>query len=404
MRRVGFALGLLSTALSAQGPCNSTTPMSKASVVSAGIGLGLDLLKIQPESQTALLAPAVIESMLLALQQGSLGRTRRELFQVIPSNVSTEALGCLLHEWSQPGTTPNEPSSGLRIELSGRIWVRPGVDLQKDFQEELTERLQWSAEAADFSQPGARQAINSWVAKQTGGKVAELFTERMVGPTTQLVLASTALFRGKWALPFDSSATRPGSFQTTRGESVPAQMMQLEAFLPYAKRPGEQIVLLPIQGQEQRWALMIVLPNRDSAHELAAKLESGAWSQWLASTQSRFISLTFPRLKLQQRVNLVDDLEKLGVRTLFTPEADLSGISSTPGLYVGAAATEAVLEVNETGLLAAAGAGAAIRTLALREPPERTEVVVDRPFLFAIVDRLTGALLFVGRCEEPGVS
>lgn len=402
-----LALGLMAVTPGAHGvgpddACERLPPMNTAGAVSAGIGIGLDLLRIQQQEQSALLSPVVVETLLTALQEGAAGVTRRELFQVLPSNISPKAIGCLLEEWQKPGTTPNEPATGLQIALAGKLWARQGVELQPDYVSLLTQDLLWQQQVMDFSSADALAQLNQWVAAQTGEAVSSLFTPKMVDANTQLVLASTARLKGKWALPFDTSETQLGSFRLSDGKEVQAQMMKLEAFLPYAERPEERIVLLPIQGQEQRWALMVVLPTKGSAYELAKNLHSSSWSQWLASAQSKYVKLTFPRLELRQRIDLVEELQKLGVKQLFTPQADLSEMADVPGLYVGAAITEAVMEVNEVGLQASAAAGAAIRTLAMREPPTAEEVIVDRPFLYAIVDRRTGALLFIGRCEQPG--
>jgi serpin B len=403
-----LAVGLLvaTPSVHSVGPddtCARQPPMNTAGAVSAGIGIGLDLMRIQPEEENALLSPVVVETLLTALQEGATGSTRRELFQLLPSNISPKALGCLLEEWQKPGTTPNEPATGLKIALAGKLWARQGVELKPDYTKLLTQDLLWTQQVMDFTAADALDQLNTWVASQTGEAVSSLFTPKMVNGNTQLVLASTARLKGKWALPFDSSKTQLGTFHRANGEQTQAQMMELEAFLPYAERPQERIVLLPIQGQEQRWALMVVLPTKGTAYELAKNLHSSSWSQWLASAQPKYVKLTFPRLELRQRIDLVDELQKLGVKQLFTPQAELSEMADVPGLYVGAAITEAVMEVNELGLQASAAAGAAIRTLALREPPTAEEVVVDRPFLYAIVDRRTGALLFIGRCEYPGV-
>jgi serpin B len=404
MRRLGWALGLLAGSLRAEGACREVAAVERAATVSAGIAVGLDLLRIQPVQTGALLSPIVVQGVLVALEEGALGATRRELLQVLPGNVSARAFGCLTKEWQLPGTTPKEGAPGLSVRLSGSLWVQDGLGIKPDYRRMIAEDLHWHEQAIDFTVGNAHQEINSWVARATEDKIPQLFTDRMIDRQTRLVMAATAYFKGKWSLPFDGGLTRPGSFYQEDGRAVEAQLMSVEAFFPYAQSEHEQVILLPIQGQEQRWALMVVLPSGETTASLIERLESGSWSQWLASTQSRFVNLTFPRLKLRQRIDLVEALEQLGVRKLFTPEADLGNLSDAPDLYVGAAVSEAVLEVNETGLEAAAAAGAAIRTLSYRIPPEKVSMVVDRPFLLAIVDRMTGALLFVGHCQSPGTS
>jgi serine protease inhibitor len=404
MRQLGWALGLLIGTLRAEGGCREVSSLAQAASVSAGIAVGLDILRIQPSQSNALLSPVVVEGVLIALEEGALGSTKRELLQVLPSNVSAQAFGCMTQEWEMPGTTPKEGAPGLSVRLSGSVWVQEGILLKPDFQRVVRDDLHWHEQAIDFRLDSARGTINSWIARATENKIPELFADRMIDRQTRLVMAATAYFKGKWSLPFDAALTKAGPFRQGDGHDVTAQYMTVEAYFPYADNQKEQVILLPIQGQDQRWALMVVLPREGVTLSWLENLESGDWSQWLASTQPRFVNLTFPRLKIRQRIDLEEALKQLGVTELFSPQADLGNLSDDSELFVGAAVSEAVLEVNEMGLEAAAAAGVAIRTLSYRLPPETISMVVDRPFLLAIVDRLTGALLFVGHCQNPGTS
>jgi serpin B len=60
------------------------------------------------------------------------------------------------------------------------------------------------------------------------------------------------------------------------------------------------------------------------------------------------------------------------------------------------------LSLDEKGTEAAAATAVAMVTAsAVREKPKPIEVRVDRPFLFAIQHRASGACLFLGRLSDP---
>ena len=118
------------------------------------------------------------------------------------------------------------------------------------------------------------------------------------------------------------------------------------------------------------------------------------------------LNLRVPRFSTRTGVDLKQRLMDLGVRDAFTPEAaDLTGIvdptsSGEAGLFVSTAIHEAWVSVDEEGTEAAAATlfGADTGGGPPVDPPR---VHVDRPFLWFIRDRQTGAILFSGFVSDP---
>ena len=81
--------------------------------------------------------------------------------------------------------------------------------------------------------------------------------------------------------------------------------------------------------------------------------------------------------------------------------ADFSGILEGGGIHVGDVLHQAVISVDETGTEAAAATAVEFDTDTDTDT-EPTPVVIDRPFEYAIMDRQTGAVLFLGRVVDPG--
>jgi serine protease inhibitor len=111
------------------------------------------------------------------------------------------------------------------------------------------------------------------------------------------------------------------------------------------------------------------------------------------------VSLRLPKLSLNLQAELTPVLNTLGVRTVFTNDADLSGISDDP-LAVQAVLHETVLKLDEQGLEGAAATAVMMRVLSFN-PQEPVEVVVDRPFLLLVRHTRTGAVYFSARVTDP---
>ncbi len=101
-------------------------------------------------------------------------------------------------------------------------------------------------------------------------------------------------------------------------------------------------------------------------------------------------------------------INALGMKSAFDQppgSANFDGIAPRrPNDYlsISAAFHKTFLELDEKGTEAAAATAVAmLPASAVREKPKPTEVRVNRPFLFAIQHRASGACLFLGRMSDP---
>jgi serpin B len=162
---------------------------------------------------------------------------------------------------------------------------------------------------------------------------------------------------------------------------------------------GYQAVLLPYVGA--RLAMAVVLPDGPLAGLRRVLADGGSLRGLLAGAAGHQVTLAMPRFRLEASVNLIPVLERLGVREAFGDDADFSGITEAARLKVGAIAHKAYIDVDEHGTEAAAATAAVMTMLAAMRPPPPVTIVVDRPFLFAIIETATGLPLFLGQVTHP---
>ena len=123
--------------------------------------------------------------------------------------------------------------------------------------------------------------------------------------------------------------------------------------------------------------------------------------------KEKFVSIQPPQESVRPRLPLRNALCSalvLGITAAFGGDADFGGITSAEPLQIGAVAHKAYIDVDERGTEAAAATGVVIRTRAAVRPMQPVTMVVDRPFLFAIVDSTTGLPLFLGQVSHPVAS
>ncbi len=112
--------------------------------------------------------------------------------------------------------------------------------------------------------------------------------------------------------------------------------------------------------------------------------------------------LGLPKFGAESQLGLGDVLAALGMPAAFDADtADFSGMTVADRLYISAVIHQANIDVDEKGTEAAAATAVVMAASAAPAPP--VEMTVDRPFMFALRDMETGAILFLGRITKPEV-
>jgi serpin B len=160
--------------------------------------------------------------------------------------------------------------------------------------------------------------------------------------------------------------------------------------------------------------MLVLLPDRmEGLRDLEDALSARMLQDCVAQMRTREVKLFLPRFRITWgTVNVRDQLTLLGMPLAFTRfQANFSGINGhepphEDSLFISAAFHKAFVEVNEEGTEAAAAtAVVSVTTMARRrsKPPPVPIFRADHPFLFAIRDRKSGAILFLGRVADPSL-
>jgi serpin B len=244
---------------------------------------------------------------------------------------------------------------------------------------------------------GACQLIDGWVSDQTEGRIPKLLDS--LDSNVRLVLVNAIYLKAPWLEPFAESDTKTAPFTRPDGSqvSVPTMSLNLSEGGRYASGSGWQAVELPYAGGSL--AMTIVVSDDLAAFE--GGLDAARFSQITTGLQAADVDLTLPRFKIETKSNLNSALAGMGMPLAFDPSrADFSGITTQGQLYIERVVHQANIAVDEKGTEATA-ATVVVMAAASAAPIQPVTVHVDRPFLFAVRDTKTGAILFLGRVVDP---
>jgi serpin B len=339
-----------------------------------------------PEANIAL-GPYSISQAMAMLYAGARGDTAAEMQQVLRFTVAPATFHSTFNGLDLELGSRN---SDILLRNANQAWLAPGFNPNPDYLDVLTRDYGAPLVALDFASDAeaARGVINQWVSDVTEEKIPTLFPVGTIPGNTVLVLTNAMYMDAPWKYQFDPAATRAAPFTLGDGSSVMVDTMHYDEFLPSASGESWQAVELPYVGDEV--SMFVVVPN--DLEQFEAALTSELLDSILGEIRDGGIHLSFPRFSYRFHASLIEPFEALGLSSLFAAP-DLSGIAS--GLAVAAIEHEAFVEVDEEGTRAAAATGVAVAD------SHGPSISVDRPFLFFIVDKPTGSILFLGRVLDP---
>ncbi len=293
---------------------------------------------------------------------------------------------------------------GVAFTLANSIWYRNTIQPGTAFLAAVTRWFDARVSALDFASPSAVTTINDWVDAQTRGKIPTIVDQ--IPDSVIMYLINAIYFKGSWTQQFDPALTRDAPFHLRGGGTVTARMMEHGDPAPalYLSQGGVTVVDLPYAGRA--FAMTIVLPaSADGIDALVAGLTAQQWDAWIAGLDSTDVVVTMPKFKLTFEREMRAYLAALGMDLAFRcGEADFTPLFPAAGTQtcITRVKHKTYVDVYEEGTEAAAVTSVEVGVTSAPAGPVR--VVVDRPFVVAIRERLTGTILFLGRVTDPAGS
>ena len=330
---------------------------------------------------------------------GARGTTEREIATVLRFNYPPAGFHEALEQVNRILTSRGQSVGPEEFQLSivNSIWGREDMTYLKSYLDVLSLNYGADMRYRDFANRAeeVRNEINYWVARQTWGLVPGLIPSRKINASTYLVLVNIIYFKASWLLQFDPAYTHPRVFTRLDGSTVVVPAMAGETRFLIGYGEGYSILELPYKGEE--CSMIVLLPDEGQFKHFENILTPDLLEEMIKTIRDRYVLLYFPKFQFETAYDLNSTLAAMGMPGAFAAGANFSGMDGTDdgAPWISFVAHKAFIAVDEFGTSAAAGTGIGV-TVGI--PPE---FHVLRPFIFAIRDKATGAILFLGRVLDP---
>ncbi|WP_103666332.1 serpin family protein [Pseudanabaena sp. BC1403] len=287
--------------------------------------------------------------------------------------------------------------NGTEISIANSLWANKDFPLKQSFVDNTKTYYQAKLSNLDFSDVNAATIINDWVKQKTKGKISKIIEE--TDSSTTIILVNAIYFKSGWRKPFNKSNTKPKPFTLDNGTKIQHPAMSQTEFYPYLDTPEFQAVKLPYRST--RYSMDIFLPKSTSNLTVFQKLLTAKnWQVWSDKFEKREVFIQLPSFKIEYGIDLINTLQNMGMQIAFRSDADFSNLSAERA-FINEVKHKTFVDVNEQGTEAAAVTSVGM-TRGLNSPDsESAQMIIDRPFFFAISDRQTGTILFMGAIKNP---
>lgn len=298
-------------------------------------------------------------------------------------------------------------SHKLQFHLANRIYSDQKFPVADEYANFLNSTYVSAVVSVDFEKHSEtiRCDINEWVKAVTESKIVDLLTPGSVSPSTNVLLVNAVYLKGLWESPFPASSTSRRDFHVNSKTKVQVDMMcQRQAFaISQSVELSARAIEMPYRGC--RTSMVILLPDEiDGLSHLEHHLSHGKLSNIVADLkETPNVEVIMPKLLLQQCLYLKDTLMAMGVNDLFSTKCDLSGMFKSGHPVVSDMVHKVYLQVDEDGTDAAVAtpAMASAPSTSPPTPTEKTEFVVDHPFMLLVLKSKSDVVLFMSSVRHP---
>jgi serine protease inhibitor len=380
--------------------------LAETEALRAGNNFGLKLLRRlyaerADERANVFISPLSVSMSLGMLMNGAGGETFSAMGDALGLNGVVMAEANEVYKDLTELLVHLDPNVEFRV--ANNSWLEEGFRIRLDYRSRLKEAFDARIESVRFEESDMAGAVNGWVGETTEGRITDLATpEEFAGLVALLV--NTVYFKGEWTDPFDPAQTVTVEFRRADGStmSVPLMGQALDARVGGGEEYGEGFVAVDLPYGGDVFSMVVVVPTGDATlAELVEEMDGARWQEVVDALRGEArTEVRLPRFELTYEKVLNDVLKAMGMEVAFdASKADFGWMVGNAGLrvrpHIGWVKQKSFLKVDEEGTETAAATGTAFATSG------NPVLQADRPFLFAIRERLYGTILFIGTVSDP---
>ena len=341
------------------------------------------------DGENVLISPLSVMCALSMTLNGAEGNTLAQMENVL--GMQRDELNLYLYSY----ITSLPKGEKYKLIQANSIWFRDDdrFSVSPDFLQTNADYYGADIYKAPFDRQTLRD-INNWVKLNTDGMIPKILDD--IPDSAIMYLVNALAFEAEWKEVYKKTQVRDGKFTTEDGEVQKVKLMYAEENRYLEDENATGFIKY---YSDKKYAFAAILPNEGvSVSEYLASIDGEALYSMLTNSQSTTVKTAIPKFDVEYDTEMSGILKEMGMSDAFSQNlADFSGIgSSTRGnIYIGRVIHKTFIEVGEKGTRA--GAATVVEMNDAAAPPSKPkEVILDRPFIYMLIDCENNVPFFIG--------
>ena len=378
--------------------------VKSAQILQSSNKFGFNLFKAVnqlADSQNIFISPFSTLEALSMTYNGANGSTKDEMTTTLGFNGYSDAE---VNDYNQSLTSALVAAdSKVAFEVANSIWYKNGFSVLQPFINLNQTYYNAQVSQLDFTSPSALATINNWCSTNTHGKIPTILDN--IPTNAVMYLINAIYFKGSWMYQFDSTKTIHTAFKKEDKSTVQHYQMAMEAEVNYYNGTDCQAIEIPYG--DGTFNFVVLLPaSGQTISNFISNLDDMKWSSIIDQFTKTKVVVKIPKFKFEFNSLLNNPLINLGMIKVFNKDADFSKIVGNTDLEISKVIHKTYIDLNEQGTEAAAVT--AVEIIATVSRPGNNDktpfFIADRPFVYAITEKSTGAILFIGKMLDPTIA
>ena len=359
----------------------------------AAADFGVRLFKTSmEEGKNTLISPLSVLYALAMTANGADGETLAQMEKVLGMDVDN------LNSYMLAYLDLLPESKDYKMSLANSIWFKddPNFAVEQSFLQTNADYYGAGAYKAAFDE-GTRNDINNWVKEHTDGMIPEIIDE--IPDEAIMYLVNALAFDAKWADEYEEHQIREGRFTMEDGTRQDVDMMHSEE---YTYLEDEMATGFIKYYKDRKYAFVAMLPNEGvSVSQYVDSLTGEHLRELLNNPQDLTVFASIPKFETEYDIEMSEVLQEMGMTDAFDWRvADFSrlGTYNVDGMNIciNRVLHKTFISVTEQGTRAGAATAVEMVAEGAAEIIEYMEVVLDRPFVYMLIDCETNLPFFIG--------
>ncbi len=373
---------------------DSTALKGDTAIASADFAVRLFQASIKPGENT-LVSPVSVLYALAMTANGAKGDTLAQMEKVLGASVPE------LNVYLRAYMDSLSESEKYKLNIANAIWFtdKQSFTADPEFLQKNADNYGAGIYQAPFDET-TLDDINKWVEYKTDGMIKDILDR--IPESAVMYLVNALAFDAEWEEIYKENKIRDSIFTTEDGEEQEAELMYSEErrFLE-----DENAVGFIKYYADQKYAFAALLPDEGiTVADYAASLTGEKLHGLLSDPEIVKVRAAIPKFESEYSTEMSSILADMGMPDAFDVErADFSGLAeSTEGnIFINRVLHKTFIAVDERGTKA--GAATVVEMIAESCAPgyeEIREVILNRPFVYMLIDCESNLPLFIGTVTD----